>query len=238
MMAATQEQIKQLIELQKIDSEIYQLKKDLAAGPISQKQCEEAFEKKKTGLKASEDALKALQLKQREKESELQAKEEKIKKLQSQLYQLKSNKEYSAMELEIKGLKADLSLLEEDILRLLDSLDQAKSKCAEEKERLAGEEKKFKQEMEAIQKKISDIHADLAGWEEKRKAFTVNLDAKLAVQYEKVLKSREGLALVPVRQNSCAGCHMELPPQVVNLVMMQEEIVVCESCSRILYWPL
>ncbi len=237
MMAAIQDQIRQLIELQKIDSEIYQLKKGLASGPVSQKKCEEVFEKKKTGLKASEDQLKALQLKQREKEGELQGKEEKIKKLQAQLYQLKSNKEYSAMELEIKGLKADLSLLEEDILRLLDSLDQAKSKCLQEKELLAGEEKRFKQEVEAIQKEISDIHAALAGWEEKRKAFTLNLEPKLIAQYEKVLKSREGLALVPVRQNSCTGCHIELPPQAVNLVMMQEEIVVCESCSRILYWP-
>ena len=145
MVAAIQEQIKILAELQKIDSEIYRLRKDLAQQPILQKKSEAAFENKKVNLKSAEEALKNLQMKQREKEGELATKEEKIKKLQGQLYQLKSNKEYSVMEMEIKGLKADLSLLEEDILRMLDAADQAKSNCAAEKAQLAVEEKKFKE---------------------------------------------------------------------------------------------
>ena len=236
MITSIQEQIKILAELQKIDSEIYRLRTDLAQQPVLQKKCEELFEKKKGSLKFAEDELKTLQLKQRDKESELGIKEEKIKKLQSQLYQLKSNKEYSAMEMEIKGLKADQSLLEEEILRMLDAVDQAKSKYAAEKNQLSCEEKKFKEELDGIQKITERINAEVASFEEKRKAYTPNLEPKLIAQYEKILKSREGLALVPVRKNSCGGCNLELPPQVVNQVMMQETLVVCESCSRILYW--
>ena len=148
MVAVFNEQIKVLAELQKIDAEIYQLKKELSVCPALQQKIEAEFEKKKTGIKAAEEEFKKFQMKQKEKEVDLLSKEEKIKKLQAQLYQLKSNKEYAAMDLEIKGLKADKSVLEEEILKFLDSADQVKSKFEKEKEFLAGEEKKAKAETE------------------------------------------------------------------------------------------
>lgn len=234
---AIQEQIKILVELQKIDAEIYRLKKELGLQPALQKKIDDEFERKKSGLKALEEAAKAVQMKQKEKEMELQSKEDKIKKLQGQLYQLKSNKEYSAMEFEIKGLKADKSLLEEEILGVLDAADQAKGQCVRQKELLADEEKKAKAESEVLKSRAAELNASLSAYEEKRKAYAPNIDPKRLSQYEKILRSRDGMALVPVRNNSCGGCHMELPPQVVNEIQMQDKWMVCESCARILYWP-
>lgn len=236
MATVIHEQIKILVELQKIDSEIYHLKKELGSQPALKQKIEADFEKKKARLKSAEDELKTAQLKQKEKEGDLQSKEEKIKKLQSQLYQLKSNKEYSAMEMEIKGLKADNSLLEEDILKLLDVVDQVRAKVTKEKELLAGDEKKVKDELASLSQKASEITAELGTHEEKRKSYTPNIDSKLVSQYERILKGREGLALVPVRNNSCAGCHIELPPQTVNEIQIQDKLIICESCARILYW--
>ncbi|MBI3315774.1 MAG: hypothetical protein HYZ87_02205 [Candidatus Omnitrophica bacterium] len=231
------EQIKILLELQKIDAEIYRDKKELAKVPELQKKLEADFEKKKSRLRSAEEQSKALQLKQKQKEGDLQTKEEKIKKLQGQLYQLKSNKEYTAMDLEIKGLKADDSLLEEEILRLLDEADQAKTAFTKEKDLLAAEEKKMKNDLAALDQEAEGIRARLAEAEEKRKAFTPNLDPKLITQYERVLKTRDGLAVVPVKNNSCGGCHLGLPPQVVHEVRLQEKLMTCEDCARILYWP-
>ncbi len=236
MAVVLSEQIKFLIELQKIDAEAYLLRKELDEHPAIQKRIETEFEKKKAALKSAEDEAKGTQLKQKQKDGELAEKEEKIKKLQSQLYQLKSNKEYSAMELEIKGLKADKSLLEEEILRLLDTVDESKNRVAKEKELLSQEEKKMKESIDVLKKKSSEISAALALLEEKRKTFTPNADPKIVSQYERVLKKREGVALVPLKGGSCGGCHMELPPQVIHEVKLQEKIVVCESCARILYW--
>lgn len=237
MPAAIHDQLKILIELQKLDGEIYQLKKQLEAFPSEQKKLEADFEKKKTALKAAEDALKALQMKQKERDGELLSREEKIKKLQGQLYLLKSNKEYSAMEFEIKGAKADKSLLEEEILKLMDEVEQGKQKVTKEKEALAGEEKKLKEALGAIQKKSGELTSQIAEHEEKRKTYTPNVEARLLAQYDKTVKSREGLGLVPVRNSSCGGCHIGLPPQMVNEVQIGEKLIVCESCNRIIYWP-
>ena len=237
MVVVFNEQIKILAELQKIDAEIYQLKKELSAHPAIQQKIDAEFEKKRAGIKAAEEEFKKFQMKQKEKEGDLLSKEDKIKKLQAQLYQLKSNKEYAAMDLEIKGLKADKSVLEEEILKFLDSADQVKSKFEKEKEFVAGEEKKAKAESEALKRKAEEISAAIQAYDEKRKGYLPNIDSKLVSQYERILAKREGLALVPVRNNSCGGCHLGLPPQVVHEIRLQDKMIVCESCARILYWP-
>ena len=237
MVTAIHEQIKTLVDLQKIDAEIYQLRKELAAHPLLIQTVEGNFEKKKANLKKAEEESKGLQLKQREREAELEAKEEKIKKLQAQLYQLKSNREYAAMELEIKGMKADKSVLEEDILKLFDSVEQARAQAAREKEALASEEKEAQTEINRIKQRSSEITAAITTLESQRKIFLPLVEARLLSQYERVLKSKEGLALVPVKNNSCGGCHLELPPQTVNEIQLQDKLIVCESCARILYWP-
>lgn len=237
MAVLIQEQIKSLIELQKVDSEIHELQKELSGFPALKKAAETEFEKKKAALKSAEDQQKARQLDQKKKEGDLAAAEEKIAKLSSQLYQLKTNKEYQAMDMEIKGLKADKSLVEEDILRLFDAVEDAKKIVAQEKERLAGEEKKHSAESAVIQKREAEIKAMLTELESKRSAHLPGVEKRLLSQYDRILKGRDGLALVPVRNNSCGGCHMELPPQMVNEVQMQDKIFFCESCARILYWP-
>ncbi len=219
-----------------MDSEIHHLRKELSEQPILQKQIETEFEKKKVSLKAAEDEYKAFQLKQKEKEMGLASSEDKINKLSGQLYQLKSNKEYSAMEMEIKGLKADKSLLEEEILILLDTVETAKAKITKEKEILAGEEKKLKAEVDVIKKKSSELEQQIAQGEEKRKVHLPGVEARLLAQYEKLLKNRDGLAVAPLLKGSCGGCHIGLPPQVVNEIHMRDKIITCESCARILYF--
>ncbi len=230
------EQIKILAELQKIDSDIYVLKTELAEHPEIRKAADQEFDRKKTNLKAAEDAQRAVQVKQKELEVDLASKEEKIKKHQGQLYSLKTNKEYQAMELEIKGLKADNSLLEEEILKFFDSIEEAKAKVQKEKELLSGEEKKHKAEVDALEKRASEILAEVQALEEKRKVFLPSIDPKILPQYERLLKNREGLAIAPIRNNSCGGCNIGLPPQIVNEARMQEKFLTCESCARMLYW--
>lgn len=237
MPTAINEQIRILAELQKIDFEIYGYRKELESHPFRQKKLDVEFDRKKSSLKATEAALKEVQLKQKGKEGDLQVKEEKVKKLQAQLYQLKSNKEYSTMELEIKGLRADNSLLEEEILTLMDTLDAAKASVSKEKEILNSEEVKFREAASALKKEGESLLARVLQLEGKREAYRPNIDLKLLTQYEKLLKSREGLAMAPVKNNACGGCHLGLPPQVVNEIQMHEKLIICESCARILYSP-
>ena len=236
MPIAITDQIKSLAELQKLDSEIHRMNQEASACPVEKKRLEEAFEKKKAGLKSAEEVLRGFQVQQKSKENDLLSREEKIAKLKSQLYSLKSNKEYQAMELEIKGSQADKSLLEEEILKMFDSVEEAKTRVAKEKEALAAQEKEFRAMATELDKKAADLAASAGVLIEKRKVFLPGVDPRLLGQYERVLKARDGIALVPVVHHACGGCHVELPAQTVNEIQIGEKLITCESCARIIYW--
>ena len=123
------------------------------------------------------------------------------------------------------------------ILKMMDEVDQARQRFSREKEALTSEERKLKEGISAIQKKAAEITSQIAEYEEKRKAHLPGVERRLLAQYDKTIKNREGVGLVPVKNNSCGGCHIGLPPQIVNEIQIGEKLIVCESCARIIYWP-
>ena len=229
------EQIGFLIELQVVDGDIFALNAEKREYPGKIKDIENKLEAKKAGIKQAGDDLKSSQVKLKDKEVNLQQSEEQIKKLQGQLYQIKTNREYTAMLTEIQGIKADSSLIEEEVLRLMDEIDVAKKKIAEEKESFKKEEAISQRDKDVINTRLKEIEARLSGLSLKRDEIVPNIEKQVLARYERVLENKAGLAIVQVQDGACGGCHMNLPPQVVSDAKIREEIVSCGSCNRILY---
>jgi predicted nucleic acid-binding Zn-ribbon protein len=228
-------QITNLVKLQVIDSEIFSLKAEKEAKPAEIKAFEAAFEAKKQSLAALEKKLLDLQKQRKDKELELAAREEEAKKLQNQLYSLKTNKEYQAMLQEIQNKKADGSVIEDQVLVLFDEADKVKEETEKEKQRLKEEEKFFLEQKKTIEDRIKEIDDRLSVLDGQRKQALTDIDPKILSQYERILANRDGLAIADVKNNSCGGCNMFVPPQVINLIRMYERIITCEICNRILY---
>src|SRR3989338_6711606 len=106
-----------LKQLQAIDAELYRLRSDQLRKPLELERAKQALAEEEARAKTSEAQVHGMQAQQKEKEMELGAKEAQVKKLQGQLFQVKTNKEYTAIQQEIEGAKADMLLTEEDILR-------------------------------------------------------------------------------------------------------------------------
>lgn len=228
-------QLDVLIKLQEIDAQIYKLRDEKQRKPKDLARLEAEFQEKKAGLKKSEEKSTALQLKKKEKEGTLQAKEESIKKLQGQLYQIKTNKEYSVMQHEIESQKADKSATEDEVLILMEDIDKAKAEIAKEKEILAREEVKLKEEEARVKTELEEIEKRLQQLDEQRQAVLPQVGREVLKKYEKILVSKDGLALVPVNNNACQGCNMNLPPQVINEIRLKDKFIICENCTRFLY---
>ena len=56
--------------------------------------------------------------------------------------------------------------------------------------------------------------------------------------YKRLRKGKNGLAVSTVNpvKHSCQGCHKRLPPQKVQEVRKNNDIIFCENCGRILVW--
>ncbi len=228
-------QLASLIKLQAIDSEIYKLENEKNQLPEEINKAQAAFEEKKKGLAELEKKLLDLQKQKKDKELELGSKEESIKKLQGQLYTLKTNKEYQAMLQQIQDSKADASVIEDKILEAMDDSDKVKGEIEQEKARLKDEEKVFLAQKKKVEDRVKEIDERLATLGGQRKQVTPEIEAKILKQYERILANRSGLAIVCVKDDSCGGCNMLVPPQVINLICMYERIITCEMCNRILY---
>jgi len=227
--------IKKLIQLQCLDESIIKLKADMESVPVRIKEWDERFADDQKGLKSAEDEVKAAQVKRKEKEMELQTKEEAIKKLKSQLYQVKTNKEYSAMEKEIGGARADASVLEEEIINYLDKIDELNKKSAEAKKVLDTVKKDIDAEKSKLNMELADIKSRLSGIEKQRVELASGISKNILSKYNRILGNKNGLAIVKIKGAACGGCYMNLPPQVINEVKMGKDIICCENCLRILY---
>jgi predicted nucleic acid-binding Zn-ribbon protein len=232
---SVKEQIRFLIQLQELDSKIYGLEKEKTDIPRQVAELQSRFDEKKANLKNLEEKEKSMAVKRKEKEIDLASKEENIRKLNGQLASLKSNKEYQAMLSQIASLKTDNSVLEEDILKIMDEQDAIKKDVAKEKSYLADEEKKFQDEKEKVDERLKEIEYQINDLSAKRGRIIPCVDKRSYALYERILKGKNGLALVKVKDYACQGCFIAVTPQVVNEIKMQDKIITCESCARILY---
>jgi hypothetical protein len=225
-----------LKKAQQLDSEIHHAHILLEEIPLQRVQLKSELELEKVRSNELEKSFKDIQLKLKEKELELSQKEMQIKKLDGQLSQVKTNKEYAALQQEIASLKADNSLLEEGIIHILDEVDAAKEETRKEKEKFAAITKSFQirdNEMAGQEKALQERLVDL---KKQREESVAQLPPELGELYSRIALKKQGLALAVVSGEVCAACQMKLRPQLINEIRLGEQIIVCENCSRILYF--
>ena len=229
------DQLKGLVELQALDGEIYRLEREIAAMPGEAARMKAGHQESLEQSKSAEAQYKTLELKRKEMEISLDQKEEQIKKIHGQLFQVKTNKEYSAMQKEIEGFKADKSVLEEEVLKFMEEIERSKVLVQAEKQVVAGKEAELKAALSRLDEGAKVMKAKADELKASRASIAPKIDPTILSRYERILKGKAGSALVPVRGNACSGCFINLPPQTINEIMLATRLIVCESCARILY---
>ena len=134
-------QLQTLIELQKIDSEIAELEQGKAAIPRQIESGRAGIEEKQIRLKEAEDNLLALQKKRKDLEMDVAAENDHAAKTKTKLSAVKTNKEYSAILVEVDAVKEKILALEDRELELMEILERKerellplKANCREEEE--------------------------------------------------------------------------------------------------------
>ncbi len=234
-MTAMDQDIEKLKEIQEWDKARYELGLQRDLIPQEIRELKREVEAEQTLLSECQERLKSQQLKQKEKEIELNSKEEAIRKYEAQLTQVKTNKEYSALQGEIKSIKADNSILEETILGLMDEVQAAQRSAEEHKKQLAAKEAEWQQKTKELEEKSRAIGAQIDELTQKRTEKIKAVHPDIASLYEQIVLKRNGVALVQVSGEACPACQMQLRPQVINEIKLKQKIVTCESCSRILF---
>lgn len=231
------EQIRALIALQQIDTEIRRLKEKRARMP---KLLEKLHDTLRSALATVEEAqrdLERLLQDKRAKERDLEIAADHLRKLKDRTREIKTNKEYLAHLAEIEAAQSSQKTVEDDLLGLMEALEEATAAVAGVKRRFAEEELLLHREEANIREASAQIEETLRQQEAGRNSAALQVDPGTLSLYEKLLQRGGGVAVVAIERGSCVGCHMSLPPQSVNAVREGDRVLTCPQCHRILYWP-
>ena len=229
-------QLQSLIELQKIDDEIAELERGKAAIPHQIESGKAGIKERKNQLEVAENILLELQKKRKGLEMDVAAENEHIAKTKTKLGAVKTNKEYSAILVEVDTVKEKISVLEDQELGLMEVLEKKEKELPPLKVNYTEEEETFNTYKLKKEAEAERTEKELEVIRPRRSQIANKLDAKLLGQYNKVSKARDGLAVVVIHENICQGCHQQILPQQVIDVKIGETIHHCEECLRFLYW--
>lgn len=230
-----QDQLRLLIELQKIDDAMNRIRVNRRKCEKELDQFREEMERVQGMADSLAEQLAELERERRERELSLAQERDNVQKAEGRLPAIKTQKEYVAVLKEIDTAKKLSKELEEQIASRREAIET----LAREKEEKAAEAEALNKKHEARQAEIraalEELDESLAAKEAEREEALKQLPSSLRRRYEMLLERRSGVAVVEARNGACLGCNMHLPPQLFNSLFLVEEIQSCPHCNRLLY---
>jgi predicted nucleic acid-binding Zn-ribbon protein len=229
--------LQHLHDLQGLDSRIAGLERKLEAIPVRLQAIRESQEQATGAVEAQRARLAGVRKDLRAREKDLEQNASEKAKREAKLYEVKTNKEYSAVLAEIETFKVEKGRVEEEILALMETQERMTREIAEAEVRLKRHTEEARAQQAAATEELRALEADLALVRAERESLARDIPRDSMAQYTRLLKGRGGLAVAVVGANGiCTGCRLGLTPQRFNELRQSSQILTCESCGRILYY--
>ena len=228
--------LQQLLVVQDRDRRLAQLKAEAARIPTEIAAAQQRLADESAKLEKARTELKQIESQRKQLEVDADSRRQQILKYRTQLNQIKSNTEYQALLKEINKAEADIRQVEDVELDLMDRLDKLQPGLKQEQAQVKELTGKAEAEKAELQKRAALIDAELAQMRDERANLVATVDADVLTRYDRILRSKGDLAIVPIKHGNCGGCHLNLPPQTVHSARGETELTSCSYCGRILYW--
>ena len=229
-------ELKALIQLQEHDSRLARLEAEASRLPKRIEAIHASVAEARTAVEGTKGKVDANRKNLRAKEKDLEVVAAKRSKADAHLWEVKTNKEYSAVLLEIEDIKQDKARTEEEILALMEMQERLAAEIREAEARLRNREEQGAQDEASVRQQLAAVEAELAVVRGERAVVARDVPPGVLADYERILKARSGLAIVPVTTGFCGGCRVTIRPQALQ-ELRNATLMRCESCGRYLHWP-
>ena len=229
--------LERLIKLQQLESAIADAKVRIGAHPQRVADADARFEDARGVVEAVKQRLKENQEARRALEKDAAVHQTRLARYKDQLAEVKTNREYQAMQHEIETAQKELGAAEEKVLERMMDADVLTADVKRAEAALAAQQKELAAEKAALVEELGGAETSLRQATEARAALVQSLEPRLIALFDQVARARKGVAIcTATRDGLCSVCHMRLRPPVFQQVRHNDSIVQCESCQRILYW--
>ncbi len=230
------EELKRLLQLQAMDDELSSLDRARVELPNKIEVLEAKIREVGQRLDEQKVALEEQKRKKRHWERELQDAEGGLKELQEKIYEVKTNKEYDALQHEIESKKEKISNSEEEILTLMSQIEETEEDIQRREDEFNSISQESGAELETQRRDLATLGEKIAIKEAERKNIAARISRSILSAYERVSRGKNGLAVVKVKRGACSGCFKSLPPQKLQEIKRRDRLITCENCGRILIW--
>ena len=224
------------ILLQDLDSRIRNLQGEVASLPKHIAVLEKTLESHIRRVEADKAALAANQRERKQLDAEIQTQEQKISKLKDQMLQAKTNEQYLAFKHEIDYGEAEIHKCEDTILERMaesepldQSLKTAQGALEQEKQQVAAETKVARERTAEDKRQLADLL-------KQRAELVAGMTAPVYREYERLRKTRRGIAVAEAIEGRCSLCNMTLRLQFFQELRRLDQVMYCETCGRILFY--
>ncbi len=228
--------LKLAVDLQIVDKEIARLAAEVAYLPRHIRE----IEGKLAGAQRQLDADKAAlveNLKERKKlENDVFPFQQKITKYKSQMFDVKTNEEYKALQHEIAFAEGEIRKIEDRILERMVASEELEARVKGAEKQLAGERTEVEKEKAEATARTRADEDDLARLRKIRDQYCREMSAQALRDYDAVSRNGKRLAVAEVRDGACCECHVRLRPQAMLELKPNDTLRRCESCGRILVY--
>ena len=181
--------------------------------------------------------LQAPSARRRDLELDVQQLTDRLTSVHDRLYSgsITSPRELSAYEADRQHLQKRRGAEEDRLLEVMvevDELRSARSRAAQELERIDAERRTDVKELEEEER---GLIAALEALRQSRDGIAPAIPPATLSVYEGLRKSRDGVAVARVVRSMCEGCRLTLPTMELQRAKSSQSIVQCSSCRRILY---
>lgn len=232
---SVEEKLKILYELQQVDSKIDEIKTLRGELPLEVQDLEDEIEGLETRIANLHKEVEEFETSAVKKKQEIKDAEALIKKYEEQQNNVRNNREFDSLSKEIEYQKLEIELCEK---RIREFTQQAKEKkqTIEHSKALLDERKV---DLQNKKTELENIIAETQKEEEelirRSESYAEMIEPRLYTAYKRIRgNARNGLAVVTVKRDACAGCFNKIPPQRQLDIKIRKKIIVCEYCGRIL----
>lgn len=230
------EQLEGLVALQIVDLKIEEMERAKDEIPQHIASLEEDFRKEEEKVISQRSELEKVQKERRRKEKELEEEIERVKKAEARVFEIKTNKEYQAVQKELENAKKLNKQQEEEILEILESLEEMEKHLQKAEKALEVRRKECQRQISDLQQKAASFDQEMASQVQRREERRKEISPDLLSKYCRLREKRQGVAVAQVMNGVCHACYMNLRPQLYIELQKQETLIFCPNCNRILFW--
>ncbi|MBA2565339.1 MAG: hypothetical protein H0V09_07940 [Gemmatimonadetes bacterium] len=231
------EDVQVLLQLQEIDAELRDLRSRSAAIPVRRAELQRDERQLLTEAEGVRERLKGLVLEERARESEISAQEDRARRYQGQLESVTTNREYSTLLSEIKGVKEKVSAAEDRALVIIDESERLRTRTTELEGEIQRAREASQEERAQLDGQEREIGEEIAVRTDRRQILAGRVGGELLRAYETIVRRNRLPAVFPLRGRACGNCFGTLPLQAASEIRRQDRPYTCEHCGVILYVP-